>query len=94
MLKMWSITKIVFITIGLYLVITNMMDMIRDPVPSNIGVQAVSVAIGGGLLAYGFHVTPVTGLVNSVVGGVKDVVIDALKGAAKVAKDTTNAAGK
>ena len=91
---MWSLTKIVFVTVGLYLVVTNMMDMIRDPVPSNIGVQAVSVAIGGGLLAYGFHVTPVTGLVNSIVGGVKDVVIDALKMTSKVARETTAAAGK
>ena len=94
MLKMWSFTKIIFITIGLYLVITNMIDMIRDPEPANIGVQAVSVAIGGGLLAYGFHVTPVTQMVNAVVGGVKDVIIDALKGAAKVTKDVTQAAAK
>lgn len=91
---MWSLTKITFVAIGLYLVATNLYDMIREPVPSNIGVQSVSVAIGGGLIAYGFNFTPVTSAINTAVGGVKDAIIEALKVTTKVASTVTKEAAK
>lgn len=97
---MWSLTKIIFIVIGLYLIVVGIMDMMRDSDNTNIGIQAVSVAIGGGLLAYGFQFTPIKSLVDSIVGGVAGVVVtavggiktvveDGFKGIGKVAKDVT-----
>ena len=91
---MWSLLKIVFVTVGLYLVIVNMYDMINSPTPANIGMQSVSLAIGGGLLSYGFNVTPVTSTINSVVGGLKDAIIEALKASSRVVKDVAKDAGK
>lgn len=91
---MWSLTKIVFIGIGLYLIITNLYDMIREPSPSNIGMQSVSVAIGGGLISYGFNFTPVTSTINSVVGGLKDAIIEALRASSRVAATVTRDAGR
>ena len=70
--------KLVFIVVGLYLIVTNLMDMIRDPSRQNIGVQSVSVAIGGGLVAYGLSYKPVTETVTAV--------LEAVKGTAKAAE--------
>lgn len=75
---MVSLTKAVFIIIGLYLVITNLIDMTRDTSKANIGVQAVSAAIGGGLIAYGMSYRPVTSIVTEV--------LEAVKGTAKAAE--------
>lgn len=77
--------KIVFVVVGLYLVITNLIDMIRDPVKQNIGIQAVSVAIGGGIIAYGMSYKPVTEVVTTVLDAVKGTV----KAADKVVTQAT-----
>ena len=91
---MWSLTKIVFIAIGLYLVIVNLYDMIRDPAPMNIGYQAVSVAIGGGLLSYAFNFTPITSTLDAIVGGAKDAIIEVLKTTASATAKLSKDAGK
>jgi hypothetical protein len=81
--------KIIFIIAGLYLVVTNLMDMLRDPSTQNIGVQAVSIAIGGGIIAYGMSYKPVTQVVTAVLDAVKGTAAAAAKTAANVAGQAT-----
>lgn len=80
-----NLVKTVFVLIGLYLIITNLIDMIRDMNRVNIGLQAVSVAIGGGLVAYGMSYRPVTSVVTEVLDAVKGTV----KAADKVVTQAT-----
>lgn len=77
--------KWIFIAIGLYLVVTNLIDMIRDPTRQNIGIQAVSAAVGGGLIAYGMSYKPVMETVTAVLEAVKGTV----KAADKVVTQAT-----
>lgn len=49
--------------------------MIRDPNRTNIGLQAVSVAIGGGIIVYAFNFVPLVKIVDDA----KDVIIASVK---------------
>lgn len=89
---MVSFVRAVLIIAGLYLILTNLYDMVRNPVPVNIGLQTVSVAIGGGLVAYGFNYKPVALPVDRIVDAVKSAVGTAIRETGKVASDVGNVA--
>ena len=89
---MVTFVRAVIIAAGLYLIATNLYDMVRNPVPVNIGLQTITVAIGGGLVAYGFNYKPVAVPIDKIVTAVKEAVRDTGRAAGNAAAAVGNAA--
>lgn len=66
--------------------------MVRNPVPVNIGLQSVSVAIGGGLVAYGFNYKPIALPLDKIGATVKEAVSTAMRETGRAASGVANAA--
>lgn len=72
-----SFVQVILVIVGLYLVVVNLYDMLRDPNRTNIGLQAISVAIGGGLIVYAFNFVPLVKIIDdaksAIISSVKEV---------------------
>ena len=53
---MASFTQIAVVAIGLYMIGISIYDIVRDDSRTNAIIQGLMIAIGGGLVAYGFNI--------------------------------------
>ncbi len=58
--------QILLVAIGLYVVAISIYDMTREPSQTNIIIQGLMIAIGGGMALYGFNIKAAKDVVKTV----------------------------
>lgn len=61
-----SFIQVALVLIGLYMIAISIYDMTRDTTRANIIIQGLMIAIGGGIVLYGFNVKVAKDVVKSV----------------------------
>lgn len=51
-----SFIQVGLVLVGLYMVVISIYDMMRDTAQANLIIQGLMIAIGGGIILYGFNV--------------------------------------
>jgi hypothetical protein len=63
---MASLGQIILVAVGLYVVAISIYDMTRDNSQTNIIIQGLMIAIGGGMALYGFNIKVAKDAVKTV----------------------------